>query len=143
MINKLERVAVKSIALKDPEYFTRRVCRYYSEKFHTPLLEVHALPWVFVFTNYIEHMVESNNSRKEIYDLSLEVFAPDRIVTQEQDMTTWIKKIEEREQLKRDEAAAQKIIDAKMAASNPVEETPDIEMSESDFSHLDEEMEDE
>ena len=48
MIDQLELLALKSIALKDPEYFNRKVCRYYSEKFHTPLAEVYKLPWAFV-----------------------------------------------------------------------------------------------
>ncbi len=138
MINKLELIALKSIALKDPEYFTRKVCRYYSEKFHTPLIEVHKLPWAFVFTNYIEHIIESNNSRKEIYDLSVDICYPEKKVSEEADMKDWIKRIEEEEQEKR----AQKIIDTKMAQSNPPEEeTPDISMESTSFGHLNKEME--
>lgn len=137
MINKLETIVLKSIVMKDPEYFTRRVCRYYSEKFHTPLLEVHELPWAFVFTNYLEHVVETNNSQKEIYDLALEVIYPEVSKSIEEENIAFAKMIEKQEEermAKEAEAKAAKIIEEKMKEDN-------IEMT--DFSHLDEEMEEE
>lgn len=137
MINKLETIALKAIALKDPEYFTRRICRYYSEKFHTPLLEVMNLPWPFVFTHYLEHVIESNNSRKEIYDLAIDLCYPEMSNDDEEEIQDWIRRIEDEEQEKR----ANKIIEAKMKESNPpIEENPDINMGS--FDHLDDEMND-
>ena len=135
MINKLETLALKAIVMKDPEYFTRKVCRYYSEKFHTPLLEVHDLPWTFVFNNYLEHVIESNNSRNEIYELSLEVIYPEMSKTEEQKNVAFAEMIERQEQ----EKMADKIIADKMKDTLVADEN--INMESTDFSHLDEEME--
>lgn len=135
MINKLETLALKAIVMKDPEYFTRKVCRYYSEKFHTPLLEVHDLPWAFVFNNYLEHVIESNNSRNEIYELSLEVIYPEMSKTEEEKNVAFAEMIERQEQ----EKMADKIIAEKMKDTPVADEN--INMESTDFSHLDEEME--
>jgi hypothetical protein len=126
MIDQLEILALKSVALKDAEYFQRRVCRYYSEKFHTPLLEVYELPWPFVFTNYLEHVIESNNGKKEIYDLAVDIFYPEIAKNEEEELQDWIKKIEAEEEAKQE---------------NPHTEEPDIVMESTSFEHLEEEME--
>ena len=78
MINELEILAIKSVALKDPEYFYRRVCRYYSEKFHTPLTEVYKLAWPFVFNNYLEHVIETNNTKEDVYNLAIDICYPEK-----------------------------------------------------------------
>lgn len=127
----LEAIAIKSIVMKDPDYFTRRVCRYYSEKFHTPLVEVIALPWGFVFNNYIEHVIESNNSRDDIVKLAIDICCPELAVSEEEELQQWIKKIEDREQEKK----ADKIIEDKMKQ----DQMPSLDMGS--FDHLDEEME--
>jgi hypothetical protein len=149
MINELEILALKSVALKDPEYFTRKVCRYYSEKFHTPLAEVYALPWAFVFTNYIEHIIETNNSREEIYNIAVDVFYPEKkrvknfmgeFETEEEELDAWIKKVEKEAQEERDrkskiEAAKKEEVVAEQIAE------PEISLEANQFEHLDKEME--
>jgi hypothetical protein len=142
MIDQLELLALKSIALKDPEYFNRKVCRYYSEKFHTPLAEVYKLPWVFVFTNYIEHIIENNNTKENVYDLCVEIFYPEKkrvtsslgeFDSEEEEIQAWIKKIEEEEEEKRQNAKQND------KTKEEIKE-PEIELKQSDFSHLEEEM---
>lgn len=137
MINHLELLALKAIALKDPEYFNRKVCRYYSEKFHTPLEDVYKLPWAFVYTNYIEHIIETNNTNDSIYRLSIDMFYPEKkkvenfmgeFDSEEAELQAWINKIESEEIEKR--------------KKKEEEAKPDIQMSESNFSHLEEEMKD-
>jgi hypothetical protein len=145
MINELEKLALKSVALKDAEYFTRKVYRYYSEKFHTPLQEVYNLPWAFVFTNYIEHILETNNTKEDIYNLSIELFYPEKkkvknfmgeFEDEEAEVQAWIKKIEAEEQTKRDKA--KQIQTQKQEAQEP-----EIKIDSNAFEHLDKEMEDE
>lgn len=143
MIDQLEILALKSVALKDAEYFQRRVCRYYSEKFHTPLLEVYELPWPFVFTNYLEHVIESNNGKKEIYDLAVDIFYPEIAKNEEEELQDWIKKIEAEEEAKR-QAHKKKVEERKAqqaAQENPHTKEPDIVMESTSFEHLEEEME--
>ena len=144
MIDQLEILALKAVALKDPEYFHRKICRYYSEKFHTPLMEVYDLPWPFVFTNYLEHIIETNNGKKEIYDLAVEICYPELIEEEEEALQRRIKEIEAEEEAKRQ--AAKEKYEAKRreeeAKANPRTEEPDIEMKSTSFEHLEEEMED-
>jgi hypothetical protein len=147
MIDKLELLAIKSIALKDPEYFHRRVCRYYSEKFHTPLMEVYELPWAFVFTNYLEHLVEANNDKEDIYNLAIDICYPEKRVDEEEEIQDWIKRIEEEEEAKR-EARKNKMEEEKAAKENKEEageknpriDDEEIHMGENLFSHLEEDM---
>jgi hypothetical protein len=147
MIDKLELLAIKSVALKDPEYFQRRICRYYSEKFHTPLMEVYSLPWSFVFTNYIEHLIETNNDKESVYNLAIDICYPEKREEEEQEIEDWIKDIEAKEEAKR-EARKKKMEENKAAKENkeePGEKNPhiddeEIHMGENLFSHLEEDM---
>jgi hypothetical protein len=139
VIDKLEVIAVKSIAMRDGEYFYRKVCRYYSEKFHTPLTQVYDLPWPFVFQNYIEHIVENNRDRKGIYELAIDVCYPEKREEEKQAEEDWYKQLEKDEQEKT-RLEKEKALKAKEAAQKKDKE-PDIEMTQSDFSHLEEEME--
>lgn len=141
MIDQLELLALKSIALKDPEYFNRKVCRYYSQNFHTPLEDVYKLPWAFVFNNYIEHIIENNNTKENIYDLCIDLFYPEKkkvenflgeFESEEEELQAWIKKIEAEEEQKR--------------KSKTLEEPqlePEIKLESSTFAHLEEEMDEE
>lgn len=136
MIDKLELLAIKSVALKDSEYFYRRVCRYYSEKFHTPLLDVYKLPWTFVFTNYLEHVIEVNNGQEEVYNLAVDICYPEKRNEEEQEIQDWIKKIEEREERKRKSKNKNPHIQKSLNEK-------DIEIKNDMFDHLEEEMENE
>lgn len=137
MIDKLEGLALKSISLRDPEYFYRRVCRYYSENFNTPLMEVYELPWAFVFTNYIEHIIETKSSQEDIYDLAVDIHYPEIIENEEEELQDWIRKIEEEEERKRQ---AKKNKEKEKVKKEGSEE---IHIDQSAFSHLDKEMEEE
>lgn len=141
MIDQLELLALKSIALKDPEYFNRKVCRYYSQNFHTPLEEVYKLPWAFVFNNYIEHIIENNNTRENIYDLCIDLFYPEKkkvenflgeFESEEDELQAWINKIEAEEEEKR-----------KAKVVEEMKPEPEINMESSNFAHLEEEMDEE
>jgi hypothetical protein len=141
MIDQLELLALKSIALKDPEYFNRKVCRYYSQNFHTPLEQVYKLPWAFVFNNYIEHIIENNNTKENIYDLCIDLFYPEKkkvenflgeFESEEEELQAWIKKIEAEEEKKRKAKAVEEIVPE-----------PEINMESSNFAHLEEEMDEE
>jgi hypothetical protein len=142
MIDQLEILALKAVALRDPEYFQRKVCRYYSEKFHTPLIEVYKLPWPFVFTNYLEHIIEVNNGKKEIYDLAIDICYPEIKENEEEALQRRIKEIETEEELKR-QAHKKKVEERKAQQTirqNPRTEEPDIVMESTSFEHLEKEM---
>lgn len=145
IIDKLEIISIKGLALKDQAYFERRVCRYYSEKFHTPLAEVYKLPWPFVFTNYLEHLVETNNTPDDIRELALESCYPEKagkvhshlgeFDSEEEEMQAWIRQIEDEEENKRNAKSI------KEAEQNPHIEEETLTMDASQFEHLEKEME--
>lgn len=144
MIDKLELLAIKSVALKDPEYFHRRVCRYYSEKFHTPLMEVYELPWAFVFTNYLEHLIENNNDQEDIYNLAVDICYPEKRISEEQDLQRRIKEIEAEEEAKRQAKKAKQNPpkeEKNQEEQNPQTGDQEIHMGEGSFAHLEEDME--
>lgn len=141
MIDKLELLAVKSVALKDSEYFYRKVCRYYSEKFHTPLMEVYEIPWAFVFTNYLEHLIETNHNKESLYELVIDICYPEKRLDEEQEVEDWIKQIEAEEQAKRRAKQNPPNQEKKVETENPHIENGEIHMGEGVFSHLEEDME--
>jgi hypothetical protein len=146
MIKELETLAVKAVALKDPEYFTRRVMRYYSEKFHTPLMAVYELPWGFVLTNYLEHIVESNNTKEDIYNLAVDICYPELRQIEEDVIEDRIRELEiqnmQRGHGRKPKPKAPPEVESPKVEENPHIEEPEINMGEGMFSHLDEEMED-
>jgi hypothetical protein len=142
MIDRLEILALRATYVKDSEYFERKVRRYYSEKFHTPLFDVYELPWPFVFTNYLEHVLEMNNTKEELQKLVTEICYPER--NEEKELEKRIKQIEAEEEAKR-QAKKQKEestkVEKKPEPENPHTEEPDINMGVGDFAHLEKEME--
>ena len=51
--------ALSAILNNTNEYFERKVRRWYSKEFHTPLIEVYKLGWDHVLLNYYESKFES------------------------------------------------------------------------------------
>tara|TARA_R100000951_G_C2653160_1_gene185158 strand:+ start:9115 stop:9555 length:441 start_codon:yes stop_codon:yes gene_type:complete len=142
-IEQLETIAIKSVALKDMEYFHRKICRYYSQNFHTPLLEVYDLPWPFVFTNYIEHVLETTHGKEGIYNFAIEICYPERMIDDEEEFQKVKERIEAEEEARRQKEKAKLEAKKKEEEENPPEDEPDINMKSTSFSHLDEEMEEE
>lgn len=149
MIKELETLAIHGVALKDSEYFTRKVYRYYSEKFHTPLMDVYELPWGFVLTNYLEHIVETNNTTEEIYELAVDICYPELREIEEDAIMDRIRELENqniqagygKDPKKERAKKVAKIEKEKAETQNPHNEEKEIDMGEGMFSHLDEEME--
>lgn len=139
MIEQFEVLALSSIALKNPEYFQRKVCRYYSEHFHTPLLEVYNIPWPFVFSNYLEHVVESNHGQEGIFNLAVDICHPDYRENEEQEIQDVIKRIERQEEERRAKELAK--LNPPIEEEEVIDENPDIEMKSTSFEHLEDEME--
>ena len=54
LIKSLKILALKSILKPDEEYLLNVVYRWFSEKFHTPLLEVENLPTIYVLKHFFE-----------------------------------------------------------------------------------------
>jgi hypothetical protein len=144
MISLFETLAIRDVTLKSQEYFQRKICRYYSEKFHTPLVEVYSLPWSFVLTNYLEHVIETNNTKDDLYDLAIDICYPEKRDDEEKEIQEWIKKIEKEqaEELSKKKSPHTKQSTKSAPIENPhiEESTNEINMGTNDFAHLEEEM---
>ena len=55
-IKQLE--AITNILGKTEEYFQRKVCRWFSEKYSTPLPDVEKMEWGYLLTHYYEAVLE-------------------------------------------------------------------------------------
>jgi primosomal protein N' len=64
LLEAIEISALKSVLQPDDDYFLRRIFRWYSEKFHTPLGEVADLPVEDVLQTYFECAFEHMTKRK-------------------------------------------------------------------------------
>lgn len=62
----IQIAALAAVAVDDfdEDYFYRRVFRWYSEKFHTPLHEVYELPFEFVLQHYFEVQYEAMDDQR-------------------------------------------------------------------------------
>ena len=72
----LQLDAIRAVLLNDREYFCRKVCRWYSTNFHTPLHDVYKLEWTFVLQQYYEKTLE-NLDYNDVYDLAVKDYVPE------------------------------------------------------------------
>jgi len=68
--------ALEGILLKTPEYYYRKICRWYSKEFSTPLKGVYDLPMDFVLEHYYESFLEKN-SYNEVFDIAVQEYLPE------------------------------------------------------------------
>lgn len=54
----LQLTALQGKVLNTPDFFERKVRRWYSSSFNTPLEKTHELPWSFILLNYYEDQVD-------------------------------------------------------------------------------------
>lgn len=118
--------ALLTVSLEDPgyEYFYRKVCRWYSTTFHTPLHEVLNLPTPLIFQHYYESSFESlsESSPEEVQQLVMKLVDPD--MQDEDDIKDFIQKIESEERKKgrlkpKDDAKRQSLKQGAEGSSKP------------------------
>ena len=62
----LQTIAMRNVEREGVDFFYRRVCRWYSKNFYTPLHEVEDLPWKQILIAYFEEkFYEMYNSSSE------------------------------------------------------------------------------
>lgn len=57
-LKALRLLAFRSVEKRDHDYVVRHVCRWYSERFHTPLAEVESIPLENILQHFFEVQVE-------------------------------------------------------------------------------------
>jgi hypothetical protein len=113
-IEALQILAIKSIEKPDLDYQIRRIQRWYSTTFYTPLKMVDDLDLPFILTHYFEH-VYSQMPKEELVKLKNQLIHKEKLQEIEAEDDEWIKQ----------ELAAE---EAKLKTKLGVEELPDIKM---------------
>jgi hypothetical protein len=72
----LQLEAIEGNLTKSFPYFERKIKRWYSKTFSTPLHEVNELPWDWILLNYYEDAIE-NQSYNEVFDLAVREYLPE------------------------------------------------------------------
>jgi len=85
-----------SVGTDTEDYLYRKACRYYSEKFSTPLMEVLKLSQVHVFLNYYESILDTKTD-EEFFDAYIENLRPDLIKENEEEINKIVDIINKRE----------------------------------------------
>ena len=62
--------ALQAVLIGSEAYFYRRVCRWYSNEFHTPLKDVEILPYEHILQHYYENKLEAMG-RNQIIDIAI------------------------------------------------------------------------
>ena len=65
--------AIENKLLNTDAFFERKIRRWYSKNFYTPLHEVLKLPWLFILRNYYESMIEDLEYDK-VYDMAVKEY---------------------------------------------------------------------
>ena len=91
----LEVLALHSVSTgKDPSYVYRKICRWFSREFHTPLPQVIKLPVEFVLQNYYEYQFESLQE-EELFKIMRYHADPDYVETQKSDDDEFFRQVQE------------------------------------------------
>lgn len=90
---QMQKLALGQVYEGGATYLHRKICRWYSEKFSTKLLEVMELPWDHVISTYYEYMYE-NMSKKDMEDFAKASFAPDLVEEEEKSNEEFAREVE-------------------------------------------------
>lgn len=85
--------ALDAVLDPDDSYLYRKICRWYSTNFATPLHVVYELPLQLVLTNYFEASCEKI-PHNDLINVALEDFYPERVQAQEQVEEDFVKALE-------------------------------------------------
>lgn len=90
----LQVEAIYNALTSNPAFFERKVRRWFSKNFNTPLPDTFKLPWDEILIHYYESTLEDRN-HNELFDLAMDNYLPEFVNRKEE----------------QDEAFAQSLID--------------------------------
>lgn len=95
--DQIQLESIASVLMEDDLYFYRKICRWYSKTFHTPLLQVYKESWVHILRCYYEEKFESipyNN----LLDLAMESYTPELNQSEDEKLDSLIKDLEKEQE---------------------------------------------
>ena len=135
----LEILALHSVSTKkDPSYTYRKICRWFSREFNTPLPQVIKLPVEFILQNYYEAQFESLR-QDELFSLMRYHADPEYIEEVETSDDEFLRQIQEEEEakaLKLDKKEKKKTLEKQSYSENEA-----LEKKAMTFEELDEDNE--
>lgn len=126
-LRNIQILALDSVENPDYDAFYRRTCRWYSEKFSTPLPDVMALDTVHVLQTYYEERfttsyVPDDEKQMEVHNrLKVAIIYPDEVAEAEAEDEGWEKKMLEDIQSQNVKATVKA---QEIAADQPMPEQP-------------------
>lgn len=100
--------AAESVLDPDEAAYYRRICRWYSTKFHTPLMEVYKLSTDHVLTNYYESVMEAI-PYNDLYDQVKEDHLPELVEIDDKENEDFARALEEEQALTIAKAEAKRL----------------------------------
>jgi len=115
--------AIEAVLDPDDTYSYRRICRWYSKTFHTPLQDVYQLDFEHVLLNYYESTFEEI-PYNDLYDIAIEDFIPELAEQNNEDAEQYAKDLEAEQirtlerKARREGRTAQPVVSAPILTKN-------------------------
>ena len=98
----LKLKAFNGLLNETDEFFYRKICRWYSKTFCTPLHQVYKLPWDDVLLTYYEDSLDEMGYNRT-YDMAIEEYVPEIIEQMEKEDEEFHRQVQEQVNKRRKE----------------------------------------
>lgn len=101
VIKALQLIALQAAEDPTDQQFYRGVCRWYSEKYATPLHEVEEMDYYYVLQHYFEESYSElrsspdDKTHQKYEEIKAKILYPEEFQKKQQDDDDWVKKLEE------------------------------------------------
>jgi len=89
--------AIEAILTSTDQYFYRKICRWFSETFHTPLLDVYKIPYPKLLQEYYESRL-GELDYNDVYDLASTEYVPELADAYEEENTKFAESLVEEQE---------------------------------------------
>lgn len=115
-ISDVRLLALHNVLKGNPEYYHRRICRWYSEKFATPLEHVYDIPNDDIYLHYFECYFEGLNEAERQEEVKESLKTPEQVAQEEKDQI--LQSISDAEFFKKAQREAEQEAKQKQAMEN-------------------------
>lgn len=91
-IQNAQLLAIEGILENTPEFFERKVRRWFSKEHSTPYLDTFKIPWDELLLHYYESSL-SKRTYNEVFDIAVEEYLPEFINKEEQELEEFAKSL--------------------------------------------------
>lgn len=100
LLDSIQILAIAALEEPNAEDFYRKICRWYSREFSTPLMAVEDIDPVYVLQHYFEDVFDnlrkgSNEGVLSYEKIKAQLLFPGEIQEEEEKIEDWVKKLEE------------------------------------------------